>query len=103
MASMVNIPTNPFDVVPGVRRVAGVALLDPRTFAGDALGDHLEVHHVVAWRRQMTLRALSRARRRVAKLGDPPCRQRVAATALRAEEPLVRIAVGMAARAVEPG
>ena len=55
---MVFVESDSFDVVPRSRLMAEETLVHLRVgFAGDFHGDHLEVHHVVAGRGLMALRA----------------------------------------------
>ena len=53
-------PADALDVIPRIRPMAQEALVDLCVLlAGDTFVHHLEVHHVVAWRRLMALRAQS--------------------------------------------
>ena len=77
--SVMLVPSDATDVVPGGRLVAPLALLDTGVrLPGDRLRHHLEVHHGMAGRRQVALRAIGRTRRRVAVSRDAPRRGRVA-------------------------
>ena len=99
---MVLDPPHPFDVIPRGRLVTKKALIHfgvrlPR----DRDRHHREVHHVVARRRLMTLRALGRVRRRMEKLRHCPLGRRVALNAVGAEQALMAVLGCMAARTVE--
>ncbi len=57
--SVMLVPAGSQDVVPRGRLVTLITLVDPRVWlTGDAGRDHLEVHHVVAGRSLMALRAI---------------------------------------------
>lgn len=57
---MMLVPTDVLDVVPGIGLVAGATLFDAgMLLTGYSLGDHLEMHHVVAGWRLVALNALS--------------------------------------------
>lgn len=57
---MVLVPAGTEDVVPGCCLMAVMTLRDLRVWlACDARGDHLEMHHVMRWRRLMTLGTVS--------------------------------------------
>ena len=76
---MVFVKTDAFNVVPRSRLMAEEALADLGFFHARSLhGDHFEVHHVVARRCLMALRAGSRCGGRMAKLRDRPLRSRMA-------------------------
>lgn len=61
--SVMLIPADAPDVVPRIGLMAEIALLDAGMFLpGDLFGHHLEVHHVMAWRRLMALCAVRRGR-----------------------------------------
>ena len=77
-----------FDVVPGRGLMAAITLIHLNGAAasgylriflsGDLFRNHFKVHHVMARRRLMTLRARLRGGRRVMEFGDCPLRRRVA-------------------------
>lgn len=102
-SSMVLVPTYAFDVVPRVGLMATIALVHLHICAariagsvrlpGNRLVNHFKVHHVVAWRSLMTLRATRRARRRVKEAGDCPLGRAVALRALLPEKLEVRVFV----------
>ena len=99
---MVFDPPDALDVIPGCRLVTKKALIHVGVrLARDRGRHHRKVHHVVARRRLMTLRALGRTHRWMAKLGDGPLARRMALHAVAAEETLVAILGRMAACAVE--
>ena len=61
LPSVMLVPANAADVVPAIRLVAAVALLDAgMLLPGDLLGNHLEVHHVMTRRRLVALGAVRR-------------------------------------------
>ena len=70
---MMLIPTDALDIVPAIRLVTQEALLNfCMHLSRHHLGHHFEMHHVMARRRLMTLRALLRPRRRMQKAGNLP-------------------------------
>lgn len=82
--------------------MASIALLDIRVrLTGHLLRDHLEVHHVMAGRRLMALRAIERAGGRVAEFRNRPHRRRVTRGAVVTEQPKVAVVIPMACGAVE--
>lgn len=84
---MMLIPSGASDIGPRRGLVTLVALLDLCFgLAGDLLGDHAKVHHVVAGGGLVALRAVHRSGGRVAELGDRPGRRRVAGCAVGAEQ-----------------
>ena len=90
------------DVVERVGLVATEALIDPRLlFTADHLVHHFEVHHVMARRRLVALRAFGRFGTGVQVPADFPVRHRVAACAIGAEEPQVLVAGGVTGLAIE--
>ena len=90
--SVMLVVANAADVVPGRGLMAAVALV--HTSHAAALSDlgiflarnllrhHLEVHHVVARRSLVALRAVSGAHRRMPELGDGPLGRDVALCAV---------------------
>ena len=86
------VPSHALDVVPGSGLMASVALVDLGSSTAlrnlrifltrDPFGDHLEMHHAVAGRSLMALRALARVCRRMLELREGPLRGGVAACAL---------------------
>ena len=83
---VVLVKAHSLDVVPRGRLVAEVAL----AYVGVRLarhlhGHHVEMSHVVAGRRLVTLSALRRTRRRMAKFRDAPLARRMAGGAVLAE------------------
>ena len=68
---MVLIPPDAFDVIPRVGLMTAIALVDLNVsttrvawtirFTGNRLVNHFKVHHVVARRRLVALRAIRRA------------------------------------------
>ena len=100
--SMVFDHTHSLDVIPRGRLMTKKALIHFGVrLSRDRRRHHRKVHHVVARRRLMTLRALGRARRRMDKLGDGPLGGRMALHAVDTEETLVTVLGRMAAGAVE--
>ena len=96
------VKTNATNVVPRSRLMAEEALADLRVrLARDAHRNHFEVHHVMAWRGLMALRARLRNGRRVAEFRDCPLRRAVTLRAVRAEESHVAVFGLMANRAIE--
>ena len=92
----------PFYVVERVGLVAPEALLDAcMLFAADWLIHHVEVHHVVAWRRLVALRTLGRFRARMQIAADLPGGDLVACGAIDAEKALMLVPGRMAGLAVE--
>ena len=76
---MMLIPSGALNVGPRRGLVTHVALFDLCFWlTGDLLGDHAEMHHVVAWGGLVTLGTVHRSGGRVAELGDGPGRRRVA-------------------------
>ena len=83
---MMLIPSDALDIVPAVGLVAEKALLNPSMLlARRPLGHHFEMHHIVAWWRLMTLRAILRSRRRMQKSGNLPAIRLMAFGAFSAE------------------
>jgi hypothetical protein len=81
--SAVLVPAGPLDVVERVRPVVQEALADLHMFlAGDRIGDHLEVHHVVAQGSLMVLGAIARGRGGMEESGNASERSVVAAGAV---------------------
>ncbi len=82
------VPTDVFDVVPGRGLMAAITLIHLNGAAasghlriflsGDLFRNHFKVHHVMARRRLMTLRARERCGRRMTEVGDSPFRRGVA-------------------------
>ena len=71
------------NVVPCGRLMAEKALADLRVrLARDAHRNHFEVHHVMAWRGLMALRARLRDGRRMPEFRDRPLRRGVALRAV---------------------
>ena len=92
------VKADSLDVVPRGRLMAEEALADLRVrLARDAHRNHLEVHHVMAWRGLVTLAAGLRDGRRVAEFRDRPLRRAVTSRAVRAEESHVAV-FGLVAR-----
>ena len=108
---MVLVPPAAFDVVPRVRLMATIALVDLYIVATwisgsirvacDRFRNHLEVHHIVARRRLVTLRTICRPRRRVLELGDGPLRRRVALRAIGPKEFHVPVLIRVTAGAIQ--
>src|SRR5260370_33773987 len=99
---MVLVKAHALDVVPRRRLVTQVALVDLGTrLARHLHRDHVEVPHVVAGRRLVTLGAVRRARRRVPKLRDRALRRRVALRAVLSEQLEVPVLVGVASGTVQ--
>ena len=96
------VVANTADVIPRSRLVAEETLADLRIgLAANLLVDHLEVHHVVARRGLVALRAGLRRGRWVAEFGDCPLRRAVALRAVGAEEADVPVFGLVTRRAVE--
>ena len=105
------VPTYAFDVVPRVGLMASIALVNLHICAarvawsvrlpGNHLVNHFKVHHVVAWRSLMALRATRRARRRVYEAGDCPLRRAVTLRAVLPEQLKMRVFVRVATGAVQ--
>ena len=92
------VKTNTPDVVPRGRLMAEEALADLRVWlARDAHRNHFEVHHVVARRGLMALRAGLRDGRRVAEFRDCPLRRAVTLRAIVSEQTHVAV-FGLVAR-----
>ena len=90
------------NVVPRGRLMAEEALADLRVrLARDAHRNHFEVHHVMARRSLMALRARLRDGRRVAEFRDRPLCRAVTLRAVRAEQPHVAVFGLVANRAIE--
>ena len=80
------------------------ALVDLRMLlTGNSFVHHLEVHHVVAWRRLMALRAVLGSGRWVQEACNSPAAGLMTVAALSAEQVPVRLAVAVTACAVQPG
>lgn len=104
------IPTDALDIVPRSRLMATITLADSNIFTtrisrsirtlGHRLGNHFKVHHIVARRRLMTLRAVGRPRRGMLETGNCPLRSPVALSAILPEEFQVSVLVRVTARAV---
>lgn len=70
---MVFVEPDAFDVIPSGRLMTPVAFIDFDVFHARHLHrDHLEMLHIVAWGRLMTLRAIERALGRVPVAGNGP-------------------------------
>ena len=94
--------TDAFDVVERVGLVATEALVHPRPFfAADHLVHHLEVHHVMARRRLVALRAFGRFWAGMQEAVDFPSFRCVAICALGTEKSLMDIPRRVAGLAVE--
>ena len=92
------VKTNATNVVPRSRLMAEEALAYLRVrLARDAHRNHFEVHHVVARRGLMALRAGLRDGRRVAEFRDRPLRPAVASRAIVSEQSHVAV-FGLVAR-----
>ena len=77
--SVVFVPSDSFDVVPTGCLMAEETLVDLCVrLSANLLIDHLEMHHVMARRRLMALRAGLRGGGWMAKLRDRPLRRAVA-------------------------
>ncbi len=73
IASVVFVPADPFKIVPAGCLMAEETLVHLCVrLVANLLIDHLEVHHVVARRRLMTLRAGLRGRGWMTELRDRP-------------------------------
>ena len=96
------VKTNAPNVVPRSRLMTEETLADLRVrLARDAHGNHFEVHHVVARRGLMALRARLRDGRRMPEFRDCPLRRAVALRAIVSEESHVAVLGLMARCAVE--
>ena len=96
------VKADSLDVVPRGRLMAEEALADLRVrLARDAHRNHFEVHHVMARRGLMALRAGLRDGRRVAEFRDRPLRRAVALRAVISEQSHVAIFRPVARCAVE--
>ena len=96
------VKADSLDVVPRGRLMTEKALADLRVrLARDAHRNHFEVHHVMAWRGLMALRAGLRDGRRVAEFRDRPLRRAVALRAVIPEQSHVTILRLVAGGAVE--
>ena len=103
--------TDTFDVVPRSGLMAPITLVHLswptasaylRIFLSrDFFRNHFKVHHVMARRCLMTLRARLRGSRRVTELGDGPLRRGVAGGAIGAEQANVPVFGLVARRAVQ--
>ncbi len=90
------------DIVERVGLVATEALINPRPFfTADHLVHHFEVHHVMARRRLVALRAFGGFGAGVQIPADFPARCGVAACTITAEEPQVLVAGGVTGLAIE--
>jgi hypothetical protein len=94
MQLMVLVPPDAANVVPGIRCVAEVALLDrSMLLAGDFPRYHTEMPHIMAGRRLVTLGTVGRVGRRMAESCDRPTQDPVTRGAALFEEPAMRIVV----------
>jgi hypothetical protein len=83
---MMLIPTDALDIVPAIRLVTQEALLNfCMRLSRHHLGHHFEMHHIVAGRRLMTLRAILRSWRGMQKSGNLPAIRLMAFGAFPAE------------------
>ena len=99
---MVLVPAGVEDVGPGGCLVTFVALFDFCVgLAGDLLGDHSEVLHVVAWGCLVALGTVHGSGGRVSEFGDCPRGCRVAGGAVLAEQIEVPIVVFVTGGAVK--
>ena len=108
---MVLVVADALNVIPRIGLMTAIALVDLNVsatrvawairFAGNCLVNHFKVHHVVARRRLMALRAIRRTRRRVNEAGDCPLRRAVTLRAVLPEQLEVRVFVRVATRAVQ--
>src|SRR5262249_51797439 len=102
--SVVLVPPDSLDVVPGVGLMAEKALRNLRVFdARYGHRDHGKVLHVVARRGLVALGAIGREGGGVAKLGDGPRGGAVARRAVAPEQCAVRVLVRVAGVAIEDG
>ena len=91
-------PANALDVIPRIRSMAQKALVDLCVvLAGDSFVHHLEVHHVVAWRRLMALRAVLGSRRGVEEPCNSPTGGLMTVAAFPAEQLAMWLAVAVTA------
>lgn len=96
-------PADALDVIPRIRPMAQEALVDLCVLlAGDTFVHHLEVHHVVAWRRLMALRAVLGSRRGVQEPCNSPTGGLMTVAAFPAEQIPMRLAVAVTACAIQP-
>ena len=92
------VKSDALDVVPRGRLMAEEALADLRVrLARDAHRNHFEVHHVMARRSLMALRARLRNGRRVTEFRDRPLRRAVALRTVISEQSHVAV-LGLVAR-----
>lgn len=109
--SMMLVVPHSLDVIPGRGLVASIALVHLSRAAtlrhlsiflpGNPFRDHVEVHHIVTWRRLVTLGAIKRARRGMAKSGDGPLCRPVALRTVGSKKTAVAIFGAVAARTVQ--
>ena len=96
------VPADSFDVVPGCRLVALVALIDAcMRPAGNACRDHFEMHHVVAGGSLMALAAVVRFWRWMLVLRNRPTVGRMTLGTVATKKALMSVIVGVARRAIE--
>lgn len=77
-------------------------MLDPRVrLAGHGYGNHLEVHHVVAWRSSVALVAIHRVSGWMAELGNVPSVGRMAGRTVHAEERSMPVLIAVAGETIE--
>ena len=96
------VKTDATNVVPRSRLMTEETLADLRVrLARDAHRNHFEVHHVMARRGFMALRARLRNGRRMPEFRDRPLRRAVTLRAVRAEQPHVAVFGLVANRAIE--
>ena len=96
------VPAGIFDVVPRRGLVALKTLVDARVrLAGDACGNHLEMHHVVAGRGLMTLGAVHRIGGRMSELGNGPTVGGMTLRTALAEQFEMTVVVGMTRGTIE--
>ena len=73
LESVVLVPTDSLDVIPGIGLVAQETLCDIRMRdAGHTHRNHPEMHHIVAGRRLMASGTISRKRRRMPEFRNVP-------------------------------
>ena len=100
--SVVLVPPDSLNVIPGIGLVAeealrDVGMLDPC----DYHRDHMKVRHIMAGWGLVALGAVHRERRGVAELGDVPGTRRVTGGAVAPEEGAVEVLVCVTGSAVE--
>ena len=109
--SVMLVPAHALDIVPRSSLMAALTLAhfnrpttpgNPRILlAGNPLRNHVEVHHVVAGRCLVTLRAIGRSRGRMPELRNGPLLRRMTARTVFSEQSRVRLLGRMAALAIQ--